>query len=293
MADSNAMADIRGIDIQKVAVGFAETLIKLKRFVKNASTSAREIRWYQKTSGFLGSPTTTGMTTTLVANTPKALPVSIEQSWTRQTSYVKHWFAESPWLTDSDIKDSDIDILAGNVHDITREVLHQEDLRIYQVLSNGNSGVGINTNATNAPWDTASFTNVDIIEDLLEAKMNIIQDGYDVSNAILLVNSYDHKQIITWLISNKGSSIPNFSSQKIETGVVMELLGLRVVVDENVTADYALVFVPDAATLKTFTPLTTAIIEDKGIGTKFRCWIDSECILQEPNAVNLITNTRT
>lgn len=291
MADSNAMADIRGIDIDKLAKGFADMEIKLKRFVTNTTTSAREIRWYQKTSGFLDSVDTTGITASQIANTSsKSRPVVVEQSWTRQTSYVKKYFVESPWLSDEDIKDSDIDILATNVRDLVRAVEHQVDLRIYSVLS---AGAG-NTNATNAPWDTASFTGVDIIEDLMEAKMNIIQDGYDVSDAVLLVNSYDHKQIITWLISSKGSSIPSFASQKIETGVVMELLGLRVVVDENVTADEALVFVPQrACTWKSFIPITTAQITDAGIGTKIRIWEEGEAILTDPNAVNKITNTRT
>jgi hypothetical protein len=196
-------------------------------------------------------------------------------------------------LSDEDIKDSDIDILATNIRDLVRAVEHQVDLRIYNVLSNGNSGAGINTNATSAPWDTASFTAVDIIEDLMEAKMNLRIDGYDPEGAVLLVNSYDHKQILTWLISAKGSSIPSFASQKIETGVVMELLGLKVVVDENVTADYALVFVPQrACTWKQFTPITSAKIEEVGIGTKIRVWEEGEAILTDPNAVNLITNTR-
>jgi hypothetical protein len=295
MADSNAMADIRGINIDKLAKGFADEEIKLKRFVAETPTKAREIRWYQKTSGFLDSVDTTAITASQIANTSsKSRPVVVEQSWTRQTSYVRKYFVESPWLSDEDIKDSDVDILSTNIRDLVRAVAHQVDLRIWNVISNGQSGSGINTNATNAPWDTASFTGVDIIEDLMEAKMNIRQNGYDPEGAVLLVNSYDHKQILTWLISAKGSSIPSFASQRIGDGVVMELLGLRVVVDENVTADYALVFVPKrCATWKSFTPITSAAITDLGIGTKIRVWEEGECILTDPKAVNLITNTRT
>ena len=295
MSDSNAQADIRGINIDKLAKGFADETIKLKRFVNVTPTNAREIRWYQKTSGFLDSVDTTAITASQIANTDfKARPVVVEQSWTRNTSYVRKYFVESPWIADEDIKDTDIDILATNVRDLVRAVAHQVDLRIWNVISNGQSGAGINTNATNAPWDTASFTNVDIIEDLMEAKMNIRQDGYDPEGAVLLINSYDHKQILTWLISSKGSSIPSFASQRIGDGVVMELLGLRVVVDENVTADYALVFVPGrCATWKQFTPITAVKITDPGIGTKIRVWEEGEAILTDPNAVNLITNTRT
>jgi len=295
MADTSGMNDIRGIDIDKVAKGYADQEIIMKRFCTQTSTSAREIRWYQKTSGFIVGTTTTGITTSPLTNVAElALPDVSEQSWTRQTSYVRKYFVESPVISQEDIADSDIDVLLGNLRDLVRAVEHQVDLRIWNVASNNQSGSGINTNATSAAWDTASFTGVDIIEDLMEAKMNLRVDGYNPEGAVLLVNSYDHKQILTWLISSKGASIPQFASQKIETGVVMELLGLQVVVDENVTADYALVMIPQrAVTWKTFTPITSVKIEDLGIGTKIRVWEEGEAILTDPNAVNLITNTRT
>jgi len=289
MADSHAQADIRGIDIDKLAKGYGELVAQLKRFVTNSKTSAREIRWYQKTSGWITGVTTTGMTASPIANVPfGARPSVAEQSWTRNTSYVRKYFVESPMLTDEDIRDSDIDILATNLKDLVRAVEHQVDARIYAVLE-----AGTNTNASSAPWDTASFTSVDIIEDLMEAKMNLRVDGYDPEGAILLVNGYDHKQILTWLISSKGSSIPAFSSQKVETGIVMELLGLRVVIDENVTVSKSLIFVPQrACTWKQFIPITAVAIRDEGIGTKIRVWEEGEAILTDANAVNVITNTR-
>ena len=75
MADTNAMAEIRGIDIDKLAKGFADEESIFKKFVTNTSTKAREIRWYQKTSGFLDSSDTTGITSSHIANISfKALP---------------------------------------------------------------------------------------------------------------------------------------------------------------------------------------------------------------------------
>jgi hypothetical protein len=278
MADTNAEADIRGLDIQKLAVGFAEEEIILKKYVINATTSAREIRWYQKTAGFLDSPDTTGITASHIANTAfKARPVVVEQSWTRQTSYVRKYFVESPLLSEEDIQDSDVDILATNVRDLTRAVAHQVDLRIYSVLTENDTPSTINTNATNAAWNAASYTGVNIIEDLMEAKMNIRNYGYNPEGAVLLLSPLDHKSLITWLIDGKGSSIPQFSSQRVEDGVVMEILGLKVVVSTIVTADKAVVFVPNlAAKWKSFMPITTAVIEDKGIGRKIRIWEEGE-----------------
>jgi len=118
MADTSAEADIRGIDIDKLAKGFAEEEIVMKRFCNVTSTSAREIRWYQKTAGFLDSTDTTAITASQISNTAfKARPFVVEQSWTRQTSYVRKYFVESPWISQEDIKDNDVDILAANVRD--------------------------------------------------------------------------------------------------------------------------------------------------------------------------------
>jgi len=53
MADTSGMQDIRGIDIDKLAKGFADEENDFKNITTLSTTSAREIRWYKKTSGFL------------------------------------------------------------------------------------------------------------------------------------------------------------------------------------------------------------------------------------------------
>ena len=154
MADTNAMADIRGIDIDKLAKGFADEQNVFKKFCTVSTTAAREIRWYQKTAGFLDSTDTTGITASQIANIgPGALPVVVEQTWTRNTSYVRKYFVESPLISDEDIKDTDIDILATNVRDLVRAVERQIDARIYTVIS---TGTGVLTGAsTQDGWDDA------------------------------------------------------------------------------------------------------------------------------------------
>ncbi len=119
-------------------------------------TNAREIRWYQKTSGFLDSTNTTGITASQIENTSdKSSPVVVEQSWTRTTSYVRKYFVESPTISDEDLRDSDIDILAGNVRDLVRAVARQVDSRIYTVLS---TGTGVLTGAAIADGYALALT---------------------------------------------------------------------------------------------------------------------------------------
>jgi phage major head subunit gpT-like protein len=135
MADASGQKDIRGIDIDKLAKGFADEANIFKRFTTQTKTGAEEIRWYQKTSGFLDTTDTTGMTLSRMNNVAsRARPEVAEQSWTRQNSYVKKFFIESPTISEEDIKGSDVDILATNVRDLVRAVQRQVDARIFSVL---------------------------------------------------------------------------------------------------------------------------------------------------------------
>lgn len=295
MADNSGMAEIRGIDIDKLAKGFADEENVFKKFCNQSTTSAREIRWYSKTSGFLSSSTHDTATESIAAGaqyanvSERSRPAVAEQSWTRTTSYVRKYFMESPMISIEDIKDCDLDILATNIRDLVRAVERMIDSRIYTVIS---TGTGVQTGAASSVWDVAATANP--IKDILVMKQAIRAYGYNPEGAILALNSIEHKDLIEWLISTKGSSIPQFASDKISSGVVMEILGCKVVVSENATTDQALLFVPQrAATWKSFMPITSVVIDEPGIGKKIRVWEEGECLLTDPKASYLLTNTQT
>jgi len=301
MADNSGQALIRGLDIDKLAKGFADEANVFKNFVSMSKTSAREIRWYRKTSGFLDTETTTGITKTYINPVaPRARPMVIEQSWTRLTSYVKKYFVESPTISVEDIKDSDVDILATNVRDIVRSVARKVDLRIFSVLNEATAAAptipnptNVNTAAaTGTGWDDA--TNGNPVKDILVGKRKMRQAGYNPEGCVVSMNSIEHEELVNWLITVKGSSIPNYSSDKIKSGVVMELLGCKIVVTENQTTDYVTMWIPNrAATWKAFMPISSVVIDDPGIGKKIRCWEEGECLLTDPLAVHVITDTMT
>lgn len=298
MADKSAQAEIRGIDIDKLAKGFADEALQLKGFCTVTKTKSREIRWYSKTAGFLDSVDTDGITASQIANTSfKSKPVVVEQSWTREVSHVKKYFVESPWLSEEDIHDSDIDVLATNVRDLVLAVANQVDKRIYDVITDNTSGVPFDGTtvtsaaATDDGWDDTATG--DPIKDLLLAKETIRLKRYNPEGAILYIHPTEHSHLLEFLISVKGSSIPDFASQKVESGVVMNILGLKVVVSMNATTDYAVVFVPKrACTWKSFKPITSGVITDLGIGKKIRVWEEGEAILTDPHAVCGITDTK-
>jgi len=295
---TSGQSTIRGIDIDRLAKGFADKSFVMKRYVTVSKTSARELRWYQKGTSYdplLDSTDTTGITASQILNTSfRSLPVVVEQAWTRNTSYIKKFFVESPTISVEDIKDCDIDILATNVRDLVKAVANQVDAHIYNIITEGQSVSNITTHATTGTgWDDT--TNGNPVLDILTARQKIAAYNYDLSAGVVLVmNSTDHKNLVNYLITVKGSSIPNFSSEKVKAGVVMELLGCQIVVTETAVSDSCVLFIPSrAATWKSFMPMSTAIIDDPGIGKKIRVWEEGICILTDPKAVCLITDTLT
>lgn len=292
-------ANIRGLDIDKLAKGFADKMFILKRFVAVSKTQARNIRWYQKGTAFdplLDSTDTTGITKSWILNVPdKALPVAIEQAWTRKSSTVLKFMAESPLISMEDIKDSDVDVLATNVRDIVRAVTNQVDAHIYDILTESQSPSDLlNTASTQTGWDDQ--VNGDPIFDILNAKELIMAQHYDLSGGkgVMMMNPTEFKHLMQYLISVKGSSIPQFSSSKVESGVMTELLGLSVVVTTTAKTDSVIIFVKNrTVTWKMFMPMSSVVIDDPGIGKTIRVWEEGIALLTDPKSAHLITDTIT
>lgn len=289
MADKAGQADIRGIDIDKISKDMFEEALIFKKEVKVESTASREIRWYQKTSGYL-TPTSP----TRISPMPYgARPFILEQSWTRNTSYVKKYFLESVTIDMEDETDSDVQVFMNTADDLTAAVANSLDSDIFNVASENVTPVNINSVTSTAAWDAAS--GQDPYEDIAEAEQKIReQTKRPPRNLALYVSAKGYKDLKVWLVSTKGSSIPGFSSQLVENGVLLQFDGKRVVVSENVTADYAMVAdLSMAVVYKEFVSLTTAIINDEGIGRKVRVWTHGIALLVRPKYVALIGNTET
>lgn len=299
MADKAGQADIRGINISKLVKGFADEASLLRPLVANSKTNAREIRWYQKTAGFLDSTDTTGITLSKITNVPeRALPVIVGQSWTRNTSYVKKFFVESETISAEDMKDNDVNIFATTMRDLVRAVNNQVDIKIYSTLIEAAAATPTTPNPTNTlstvatadGWDDA--VTGDPIKDILTGNRKIRAQSYDTNNIVLYINPIEHENLVQFLISVKGSSIPSFASEKVVSGQVMEILGNRVIVSQNATTDYALQFIPGvSAEWKSFGDLSSEVINDPGIGRKIRVWQWGEALLTDPKSVHQITDT--
>lgn len=289
MADTAGQADINGLYVDKVAKDYLDEALIFRNLVKVASTPNMEIRYYQKTSGYLTSTTPAKIS----GIAPGARPFVLEQSWTRNTAYVKKYFLESPVINMEVESDSDVQVFMDNLSDLTAAVAYSMDLDIWNVATENQTPVNINSVTSTAAWDAAS--GQDPFEDIMEAKQKIReQTKRELKNGVLLVSPKGEKDLLVWLVSTKGASIPQFSSQKVENGALLNIAGLNVIVSSNVTADYALVGdMSQAVEYKEFKALQTAIINDEGIGRKIRVWAHGIPLLVKPKYIALISNTAT
>ena len=297
MADRAGEQDIRGINIQEFVTGFADEDSVLKSYCRVSTTDARETRWFQKTAGYISPPTTTAITSNLASNTAqRALAPVAAQTFTRNTAHMRKYYMKSEIISIEDEKDSDVDVLMTMVRDVLRGVASQIDTRIYNVGTESLSPSTIGTAAaTGTGWDDT--TNGNPILDILNGLKSFRTNSYKVDSSmkpVLYIHPVEHTNLINYLITVKGSSIPNFSSEQVRKNVVMEILGCNVVVSTNATTDYAWLFIPNTAVAwKQFVPLTSEVERIVGVGKVVHVWEEGEAMLENPKASYLITDTVT
>ena len=291
MADVAGQADIRDLFISRLLKGFADEVLTFKGLVTVTPTSAREIIWQQKTSGFLSGVTTTGMTTNIGANMSQlSEPSIVRQSFTRNTSRIREFFHETPLISDADIKDNMVGLLAVHVRDLVRKIAYDVNSHIFDYLSGGRDGsLGniLSGNATN-PWDGSAAPK--IVTDIERAKEAIREQNYEPTH--LLLAPHDYASLMIELAETRASGVTAFASQKLVNGVITEVLGLQVVVSNSVTqrtSGNALVCAPSqAVTYYQFTDLTSRNIEEPMVGVKVRAKEEGVGTLTDPNASYMI-----
>ena len=285
MVETAGQALIRDIDITKGAMAEFEEALIFKSLISSAPTKSREIKYWVKTSGYL----TLTAPAKLSNIAPGARPFVAETSWTPTTVYSIKYMLDSPMINMEDESDSEVQVFRDNAKDVVEAIANDVDGDIWDVISENQSADLINAVAANAPWAAAS--GQDPFEDIMQAKMEIRQETKrSIRNGVLLLNAQGEKDLLVWLVSTKGSSVPNFASEKVGTGTIDNFAGLKVVVSENVTATFA--FVGDlkqAAEYRTFKSLQTWIITEEGIGRKIRVSMNGKAILKKPKFCALIT----
>ena len=288
MVETSGQALIRGVDITKGAVAEFEEALIFKPLISSRPTKAREIKFWVKTSGYL----TLTSPAKLSNIAPGARPFVAETSWTPDTKYSIKYMLDSPMINMEDESDAEVQVFRDNAKDVVESIANDVDSDIWDVATENQSPSLINSTAATAAWNAAS--GQDPFEDIMEGKQEIRETTKrSIKNGVLLVNAKGEKDLLVWLVSTKGSSIPNFASEKVGSGTLSGIAGLRVIVSENVTATFALVGdLKQAVEYRQFKPLQTWIITEEGIGRKIRVSTNGVAILRKPKYISLITGVR-
>lgn len=293
MVDTRGQQDIFGLDIDKIVKGIAKFTYNFTAEFQNVSMKGDSKRWFMKNPiriAAIGGPSATKNVS------PGSRPATQEVSWERNTSYVKKYFIEG-FLDKEDISDAEIDTYATTLKDLTERIIRDRDIDLYNIMTEDQAPSAIQTFATTAvggdQWDAANFA-ADPIKDFNRAIRLIQAEGFAAHSISAIMDPVAYESLKNWLISGKGSSIPGFSSAKIETGVVMELLGVTIKVSTEATTDYVLFTIgPAAQTYAEAEAITSNTTIDPGIGRNLRVWTRGVGYRTNPLGNVLVTDINT
>lgn len=286
---STGQVALRAENVSKIVTGFALSSYVFKQLVSVSSSSAWKETYFAETAADL----TASGTGNAVEEIPRlaSFPYG-EVTWTEKSKRHKKHGMEGV-ISFEDASTNDVDVIARTLLRIARAVAKSVDAEIWDTLTESQSASTINSVsiAVGSEWDSDTIANRDPIQDILNAKKLIAEDNYNPdSNGFLCLNPKDFANLLgNANVRNAGQF---FTDAVTRNGRVGRILGLTILVSNNVTADYAAVVVAkECGNWKSVQDLTTETIRDPGIKWTIRSWEIGLCQLTNPNAVTLIDNT--
>lgn len=292
MVDTRGMQDIFGLDIEKFVQGVEKFTYNFLEEFQKVSMKGDQKRFWTKSPVRIAAATSPSATKNV---SPGSRPMTQEVGWTVTNVFVKKYFVEG-FLDSEDISDADVDTFGTTMQDLTERIVRDRDIDLYDVMSEGQSPSTIQFFATTAvggdQWDAANYA-ADIIKDFNRAIRLIQAAGFkDKIRAIMDPIAYE--SLKNWLISGKGSSIPGFSSEKIVSGVVLELLNVSIKVSTEAVTDNVLFTIgPRAQSYAEAEALTGNTTVDPGVGRNLRVWTRGIGYRTNPQGNVLVTDINT
>ncbi len=292
MADSRGQKDLFGLDIDRVVKGLAKFKYNFLEEFSKVPIKGDSKRFLTKEPIRLAALTAPSASKNV---SPGSRPATMESSWTRTTVFVRKYFIED-FLDREDIMDAEIDIVTPTIQDVTERVIRDRNIDLYDIMSENQSPSAIQTFATTAvggdQWDAPNFA-ADPIKDFNRA-IRLLQAAGFPQKISAIMDPIAHESLKNWLVSGKGSSIPGFSSEKIKSGIVMELLGVNIKVSTEAVTDFVLFTIgPGAQNYAEAESITGDTTVDPGIGRNIRVWTRGIGYRTNPQANVLVTDINT
>ena len=277
--------DLRAENISKIVTGFALQAYKLKQLCAESSSSSWKESYYVE-----GSTELTGGTGSAVKGIPRLANFPYgEPNWTKTSSYLEKYGMEGQ-ISWEDANTDEIDVQQRTLLRISRAVASAVDSQINAVIITACAAA--NTFALTAlyEWDAVAIANRDPVGDLLKAKRYISVDNYDIDDGsgYVVMHPTQYEQLLG---NSKVVNNPTFKgADVVQNGVVGQIVGLKIIVSNNVTAKTIYVVkAKDALTWKSAAGLTVRTIENPGISILIRAWEVGVCQVPNPNAMCSIT----
>ncbi len=292
MVDTRGQKDIFGLDIDKFVQGVEKFTYNFLDEFQETTIKGDSKRYFTKDPVRLAALTSPSATKNV---SPGSRPATMETSWTRTTVFVKKYFVEG-FLDKEDITDAEIDVAGTTMKDLTERIIRDRDIDLYNIMTEDQSPSAIQDFATTAvggdQWDAANFA-ADPIKDFNRA-IRLIQAAGFKQKISAIMDPVAYESLINWLISGKGSSIPGFSSEKIKTGVVMDLLGVNIKVSTEAVTDFVLFTIgPTAQSYAEAEPMQGNSTVDPGLGRNLRVWTRGVGYRTNPTGNVLVTDINT
>lgn len=277
---------LRAEHFEAMVKGFALQEFRMKQLVMVNSSSSWVETYYRETATEL-----TGGLGSAVRGVPRLANFPYgEVSWTKVQAYIEKYGMEGV-VSWEDAMTNNIDVIARTLLRISRAVASAVDAQIYSVLETA-AGNSVAVTA-GYEWDSATIANRDPIQNLLNAKKELYIDNFDpdAGNGYVCLSPKDYANLLG---NSKVINNPTFKAADIvSNGVVGQIVGLKIIVSNVVTADKALVVIAkECGTWKEAAPLTVHTITDEGVKYTIRAYAMGVCQATTPNAIVTITNTQ-
>jgi len=286
-ADTVGEQDLRRIFVDEAVKAVALAERRLFSLCQVSATNAWTNKYYRETNTEL-----IGGTGSSVAGIPRLAPLPYgEVSETLVSSVIGKYGMET-LIPEEDILMDAIPVIERHVLRIGRAPSYQISVAIEAAIS---AGYG-NTYPipVGEEWDSATISARDPVFNLLKAADEMRTDNIDPydGNTYLVINGTD------WVNIASNSKIINHPTWKaaegiIENGVVAQLCGFKIMIDNVITADTAyLIKKNEALVWKEAQPLKVEQTVIPAQGTKIQAWQYGSLQIPVPNAIVKITNTR-
>ena len=285
MPESVGQTLLRAENVSRVVKGFAQQKMRMLQLCQVDSSSVWQESFYREASAIL-----TGGTGSAIRGVPRLASFpEVTPTWTKVSAFIEKYAAQHT-ISWEDAMTDNIPVLSRALERVGEAIANAVDIQIEAVM-NSDAGNSIAI-AAGSEWDSATISQRSPVTNILAAVRELFIDNYDAfENGFLVLSPTDYSNLISnaQLINH-----PTFKTiSAIENGRVAEVLGLKIIVSNVITADQAYVIkAKTAITWKEASPLSVITKQEDGISYTIKGWQLGVAQVTDPNAICEITNTQ-